>query len=82
MVISEVDPGTLLRLNIAIDDSRRPDASDCHNRENCENFKNSLLTEHLRVTVSGDGGSLETNIILKCNNSTANNSQSTVNDCQ
>ena len=50
-----------------IDDSRRPDASDCHNRENCENIKNSFLTEHLRVTVSRNGGSVETNIILKCN---------------
>ena len=51
----------------AIDDSRRPDASDCHNLENCENFKNRLLAEHLRVVTSGNGGSVETNIILKCN---------------
>ena len=50
-----------------IDDSWCPDTSDCHNRENCENFKNILLTECLRVTASGNGGSVETNIILKCN---------------
>ena len=49
-----------------IDDSRRPNA-DCHNRKNCGNFKNSLLTEHLRVTASGNGRSVETNIILKRN---------------
>ena len=51
----------------AIDDSRHPDPSHFHNHENCENFKSSPLTEHLRVTASGNEGSIETNIILKCN---------------
>ena len=51
----------------AKDDSRRPDASDCHNNENCENFKSSLLTEHLRMTASGNGRSVDTNTTLKCN---------------
>ena len=35
--------------------------------EFCEIFKNSLLTEHLRATASGNGGSVETSTILKNN---------------
>ena len=50
-----------------IDDSQCPDTSNCHNCENYENFNNSLLTEQLQVTASGNGGSIETNITLKCN---------------
>ena len=35
--------------------------------EFCEIFKNILLTEHLRATVSKNRGSVETNIILEGN---------------